>query len=107
MIKVSYWLVLIIYTVFNSSVAKGEPDLEYGEYLSSECTACHLLSGRQSKIPTIIGWDQGAFITVMRAYRDKKLKSEVMQNIAFRLGDEELKSLAAYFATIKPGKNQN
>jgi len=107
MIKVSYWLVLIIYTVSYSSVAKGEPDLEYGEYLSSECTACHLLSGKQSKIPTIIGWDQGAFIAVMRAYKDKERKNEVMQNIAFRLGDKELKSLAAYFATIKPGKTQN
>jgi len=107
MIKIYRCLVLIIYTVFYSSVAKGEPDLEYGEYLSSECTACHLLSGKQSNIPAIIGWEQSSFIAVMRAYKDKELKNKVMQNIAFRLGDKELKSLAAYFATIKPRKTQN
>ncbi len=107
MFKASHWLVVIIYTVFYSSVAKGEPDLEYGEYLSSECTTCHLLSNKQSKIPTIIGWEQDAFVAVMRAYKDKELSNEVMRNIAFRLGDKELKSLAAYFATIKPGKIQN
>ena len=107
MTKIYRCLVLVIYTVFYSSVAKGEPDLEYGEYLSSECTTCHLLSGKQSKIPTIVGWEQNSFIAVMRAYRDKELKNEVMQSIAFRLGDKELKSLAAYFATIKPRKIQN
>ncbi len=85
-----------------SNPAIAEADLEYGEYLSSECTTCHLLSGKESNIPTIIDWDTESFIAVLQAYKNKELENKVMQNIATRLGQNEIKSLAAFFATIKP-----
>jgi len=78
------------------------PDLEYGEYLASECTTCHLLSGKQSNIPAIIDRDPELFIAMLEAYKSRDLENEVMQNIAQRLGASEMESLAAYFATIKP-----
>jgi len=107
MVKLKFIFVFLTMAVVYPSIAYAEPDLEYGEYLSAQCTSCHLLSGKPSNIPTIIGWEPVNFITVMKAYRSKELKNEVMQNIAFRLGDEELKSLAAYFATLKPKNSQN
>gem|GEM_PF-5989568 len=75
-------------------------DLEFGEYLSSSCTSCHLISGEESNIPSIVGWDMEGFIHVLEAYRNKELENEVMQNIALSLDDEEILALAAYFFTI-------
>lgn len=93
---------LPIAIAFYSNSALGEVSLEYGEYLSAECTSCHLLSGKESNIPTIINWDPESFIAVLTAYKNKELENKVMQNIATRLGIDEMTSLAQYFATIKP-----
>ncbi len=96
----SFALTLVFALYSQSSIA--EVSLEYGEYLASECTSCHLLSGKESNIPSIIDWDPESFIAVLTAYKDKELESKVMQNIATRLGADEMTSLAQYFATIKP-----
>ncbi len=85
-----------------SQTALAEVSLEYGEYLAAECTGCHLLSGKESNIPSIIDWDPESFIAVLSAYKNKELENKAMQNIATRLGADEMESLAQYFATIKP-----
>ena len=72
-------------------------DVPYGEYLSSECTACHRDSGG-SDIPSIRGLAPSVFIAGMVAYRDGSREHQVMNTVARRLGDEELAALAAYFA---------
>ncbi|MCI4664026.1 MAG: c-type cytochrome [Neomegalonema sp.] len=75
---------------------KGDP--EYGEYLSSECVSCHLPGKDDKGIPSIAGWGEKDFVAVMHAFKIKKRESPVMQMIAGRLSDEEIASLAAYFA---------
>jgi cytochrome c553 len=79
-------------------------DIEYGRYLSSECTTCHGASQADSTIPNIHGLDQAHIAEVIKAYRTKALPNPVMQNVAGRLGDEEIAALAAYFATAKRPK---
>ncbi|MDP2294631.1 MAG: hypothetical protein Q8M24_04110 [Pseudolabrys sp.] len=79
-------------------------DAELGRYLSSECTTCHGASKSDSTIPIIHGLGEVHFVEVIKAYRDKALPNPVMQNIAARLGDEEIAALAAYFATAKKPK---
>lgn len=76
-------------------------DIEYGRYLSSECTTCHGASKSDSAIPLIHGLGEIHIVEVIKAYRAKALPNPVMQNIAGRLGDEEIAALAAYFATAK------
>ena len=93
---------LALVVAFYSQPTLAEVSLEYGEYLASECTGCHLLSGKESNIPSIINWDQESFIAVLTAYKSKELENKVMQNIATRLGADEMASLAQFFATIKP-----
>lgn len=97
--------VLIAFLFLQPAAAETHPtledaDLELGEYLSTSCTSCHLISGIESNIPSIIGWDIDSFIFVLESYRNKELENEVMQNIAFPLDDEEILALAAYFSTI-------
>lgn len=79
-------------------------DIEYGRHLSSECTTCHGASKADSTIPIIHGLGEFHFVEVIKAYRAKTLPNPVMQNIAARLGDEEIAALAAYFATAKKPK---
>lgn len=77
-------------------------DRELGEYLSSQCTTCHQLSGKDNGIPSIVGWDTASFAAVLNSYKKRERENKAMQNIAGTLSDEDIASLAAYFATIKP-----
>ena len=77
-------------------------DVAFGEYLSSQCVTCHQLSGASNGIPPIVGWDTTSFFQVMDTYRQKARDNETMQTIAASLSDHDIKSLAAYFATIEP-----
>jgi cytochrome c len=76
-------------------------DLELGRYLATECLTCHRAATATSTIPNIFGLPESHFTEVIRAYREKKLPNPVMQTIAGRLNDEEIESLAAYFATAR------
>lgn len=68
-----------------------------GQYLASECTGCHQLSGASDGIPAIVGWPKDQFIAVVKSYRAKERDNQVMQTIAGRLTDEEIAALAVYF----------
>lgn len=76
----------------------GDP--EYGEYLSSECTSCHQLSGNDDGIPDITQWPSEDFAIAMHSYKNNERIHPVMQMMAGRLSDEEIASLAAYFENL-------
>lgn len=75
-------------------------DIGYGEYLSGECVTCHRINGADDGIPNIIGLDAEGFAYVMKAYKDKELDNNVMQLVAGRLDQEQIASLAVYFASL-------
>ncbi|MEO1309223.1 MAG: c-type cytochrome, partial [Pseudomonadota bacterium] len=77
-----------------------EGDIEYGEYLSSECTTCHQASGGDDGIPSIVGWQIEDFVTAMHAYRTKNRENPVMQMVTGRLADEEIAALAVFFQSL-------
>lgn len=76
----------------------GDP--AYGEYLSGECVTCHQASGADEGIPSITGWPERDFVTVLHAYKSKNRPHPVMQMIAGRLSNEEIAALAAYFRGV-------
>lgn len=88
------------------SMASASPaaaaDIAFGEYLSGECVTCHRKDGQDKGIPAIIGWPADQFAAVMLSFKQKERPNVVMQTIAGRLSDEELKALAAYFESLKP-----
>lgn len=88
------------FPVLSDDVMAIVGDIEYGEYLSTECTTCHLRSGANDGIPGIINWDEEDFVVAMHTYRQGLRPHQVMQNVASRLGDEEIAALAAYFAAL-------
>lgn len=76
-------------------------DFEFGRYLAAECVTCHRAGGDTTAIPDIFGWSAEELTWVLVGYRDRRLPNPVMQNVASRLTDEEVASLALYFATTK------
>ncbi|RFU11792.1 cytochrome C [Rhodobacteraceae bacterium W635] len=82
----------------SADILAMEGDVEYGRYLSSECVACHSEPGDDEGIPAITGIEQEAFILAMHDYRDGHREHQVMTTVTQRLTNEEIASLAAYFA---------
>jgi cytochrome c len=76
-------------------------DSEYGEYLASECKACHQNSGANVGIPGINAWPTKDFVIVMHAYKQKQKPHPVMQMMAGRLSNEEIAALAVYFKDLE------
>lgn len=79
-----------------AAILEIEGDVPYGEYLSSECTACHRAAGGEA-IASIAGLAPSVFIMGLTAYRNGERTHPVMNMVASRLGDEEIAALAAYF----------
>lgn len=77
----------------------GDP--EYGEYLASECSTCHQVSGAYDGIPGITGWPTEDFVVAMHAYKQKLRPHPVMQMMAGRLSDDEIAAIAAYFKGLE------
>jgi len=75
-------------------------DVGYGEYLSGECVTCHSQKGVDKGIPAINGLDAEVFATVMHAYKAGDMEHPVMQMVARRLDNEQIASLAVYFASL-------
>ena len=74
-------------------------DIEYGQHLAAECVTCHSATGKDKGIPPITGWHIDSFVAVMNAYKTKELENPAMRLIAGRLDEEQIASLALYFAT--------
>jgi len=78
----------------------AKADIGYGEYLAAECVTCHQKQAKSDGIPAIVGLDAETFATVLHEYKLKNLDNQVMQMIAGRLDDEQIASLAVYFASL-------
>ncbi|MEM7752123.1 MAG: c-type cytochrome [Pseudomonadota bacterium] len=78
-----------------------EGDVEYGEFLASECKTCHQTNGGDDGIPSIVLWPEEVFVTAMHAYKEQVRPNPVMQMIAGRLSNEEIAALAAYFSDLE------
>lgn len=79
-----------------AAILEIDGDVAYGQFLSSECTACHIGAGGDG-IPSIQGLTPAVFVMGLTAYRSGERQHQVMNTLAARLGDEEIAALAAFF----------
>ena len=98
-------ITFFVATIFCIDFANAEDflkgaDIGYGEYLSGECVTCHSQNGLNKGIPAINGLDATVFATVMQAYKSGDIEHPVMQMVAGRLDEEQIASLAVFFATL-------
>lgn len=87
--------------VVPAEVLAMEGDVPYGEYLSGECASCHV-AGQVSAagVPQIDGLTREEMILALFQYRVGARPNQTMGSVAARLGDEEIVSLADYFASL-------
>jgi len=95
--------VALSYNIQADGILK-KADIGYGEYLSAECVTCHKIAGKSEGVPSISGVDAEALATMLHAYKAKELENKVMQLMAGRLDDEQIASLAVYFASLPPSQ---
>lgn len=80
-------------------------DRELGEYLASQCTGCHQISGKAvGAIPPIVGWPEDAFVAVIQSYKEGVRENETMRTISHRFSNEEIEAMAAYFGSLPQAK---
>lgn len=79
------------------AVLAVEGDLAYGEFLSFECAGCH--QGAWDAGGTgVNGWPRDGMITILFEYRARARTNAQMQLAVARMSDEEIVSLAEFFA---------
>jgi sulfide dehydrogenase cytochrome subunit len=69
-----------------------------GAQLAATCAACHRLDGHDGGIPSIVGLSEEQFATVMRAFKSGERSGPIMRTMARSLSNEEIATLARYFA---------
>lgn len=70
----------------------------------SACAPCHGLDGigHDAEIPNLAGQNELYLLNQLRAFRDKRRRHKEMLYIGRKLSDADMKSLAAYFASLPP-----
>src|SRR5262245_61259222 len=81
--------------------AAAAGDLELGRYLAAECMTCHRAQTASSSIPNLSTLSASHLVEVIKAYRAGLLPNAAMRNVAQRLSDDDIESLALYFSTVK------
>ena len=72
--------------------------------LAATCASCHGTDGRTaagSTIPALAGMPRDYMLTQFKAFKDGSRPATVMHQIARGFTDQQLETVAAYFATLK------
>lgn len=82
--------------------AAGDP--ARGKSISSSCAACHGADGNSSvpTFPNLAGQHEAYLVTAITAYKTGTRKAPMMQPMAAGLSDQDIKDLAAFYASQKP-----
>jgi YVTN family beta-propeller protein len=92
--------------VFSTQINKGGVDK--GSRISSQCTACHGLTGmsptstRAAAWPNLAGQKHAYIVEQLRAFQQGARKNPLMSPMAQRLSAADVRSLAAYFSVQTP-----
>jgi cytochrome c553 len=92
--------VLISLVLAMSAAVAG--DIEAGKQKSLTCEACHGPDGKGTNpmYPVIAGQYEDYLVHALKAYRDGSRKNAIMAGLAAPLSDEDIKDLAAYYASM-------
>lgn len=69
--------------------------------VAGACVGCHGRSGEGvGSFPAIAGMEVGSFVKVMNEYKSGARPSPMMASLAARLSDEDIRTLANYYASL-------
>jgi len=105
----SRFVLLIIGGTYVFSVNALAGDAEAGKAKSTICAACHGNNGISfiPNYPNLAGQKELYLVDSLKAYRDGLRKSMQMTPLSRGLSDEDIKNLAAYYASLDPSGKTN
>ncbi|MEQ1530922.1 MAG: cytochrome c [Methylococcales bacterium] len=68
------------------------------------CSQCHGIKSPSlnAPFPPLAGRDAAYLESALKQYRDKTRKSDIMNNIAGSLTDQDIHNVAEYYSRVKP-----
>jgi len=98
-------LMLFAGLVFSGDLAAQDGDPIAGKLKSSTCLGCHGIPGYNNvyptyKVPKLGGQNYEYLVSALTAYRDGQRNHGTMELQASSLSDQDMKDVAAYFATF-------
>ena len=87
--------------LFAAQPAWSDEQIEYGEYLSSQCSTCPRLDAFEGGIPPLGHLPRDYFIIAMKEYKSGRRLNPAMVSVANSLSQEEIEALAAYYAALR------
>ena len=95
----------LVLQVMAFASAQDTKQVAYGQHLAQECTGCHRIDGIDNGIPSIVAWQEDAFLKTIEFYKSGERKNPVMMSVAGSLDEKQARALAAYFGSLpKPSK---
>ena len=75
---------------------------QQARYLAANCANCHGTDGKSTGgMPSLAGMNAEQFVAQMKAFKDGSRKATIMHQLSKGYSDEQIASLAQYFATQK------
>jgi cytochrome c553 len=94
-------LVLMV-ALIGSAAVKADADARAGEEKAQLCLLCHKPNNPAIHVPTLEGQTREYLYNQIMAYRDKRRPDLYMQTNVASLSDEDIRDIAAYFASRPP-----
>ncbi len=87
-----------------SGDAPFKPDLAKGQQLAATCVACHTADGTRGVAanPILQGQHPEYLVKQLQEFKNGKRKSAVMAGFAATLSDDDMRHVAAFYASKKP-----
>ena len=81
-----------------------KPDLAKGQALAAACMACHTADGSRGAAanPILQGQHPEYLVKQLQEFKAGKRKNAIMSGMAAGLSEEDMKHIAAYYASKKP-----
>jgi len=85
-----------------TTASASSADIEAGRVVSTQCAICHGSDGEGIGVPKscISCLDPKTFAKHIRDFQNGKRRNYMMEIIAKKLSDKDIKNLAAYYSTI-------
>lgn len=102
--KRSFASLLFATLAFGAVPAFAKGDIEAGKAKSVPCQACHGADGNAAdpQYPRLAGQYHDYLERALHEYKDGARKNPIMAGFAATLSDEDIRNLAAYYASL-PG----
>lgn len=101
------WTAALLIGSYASSAAAATPQDTvklHQRALAATCANCHGTEGRTtdgSAIPSLAGMPRDYMVAQMKAFRDGTRPATVMHQLTKGLTEEQIESVATYFASLK------